>query len=61
MTEMVRCPRCHNVVGQMFPEFFVLRHKGRELIARQVLMVRCEKCGATWQPGAEQAERASAA
>lgn len=59
MSEMVRCPRCGNTVGQMFPEFFVLRHKGRELIARQVLMLRCEKCGTAWRPSAEQAAQAA--
>lgn len=50
MSGMIRCPRCNNILGQVLAGLVVIKHKRREAAVREVVSIRCEKCGATWRP-----------
>lgn len=45
----LRCA-CGNILGEYVAECFIIRHRGREWIGKQLLAVRCEDCGLTWEP-----------
>ena len=45
---VIRCP-CGNILGQRFGTYFCVRHQGREIVAREIVEIRCEDCGRVWQ------------
>lgn len=40
---------CGNILGEWYGTYFCMRHRGRIVIAREVVEVHCEDCGRTWQ------------
>ncbi len=44
--QLVNCP-CGNTVGSRVGDVWIFRHRGRKWLARQVVVIRCEDCGAT--------------
>ena len=46
----IRCPRCKNTIAEYTAGCWVVRRLGREWVGRELISVRCEKCGAVWAP-----------
>lgn len=46
--DVVRCPHCDNVLGQLVAGAWVIRHRGREWVGTGMVSVRCEVCARSW-------------
>lgn len=46
---LIRCPRCTNILGEQRGAFAVIRHRGRTVVGLAGL-ISCEKagCGGVW-------------
>lgn len=50
MSDLIRCPRCGQVLAEKRVDCTVIRHRGREITVQSLVACKCEKCGAVWQP-----------
>lgn len=53
MDALIRCPQCQNVLGKRYGEHIIVKHQGREVIAKEIVSIRCNQCHATWLPEPE--------
>ncbi len=44
----VRCEGCNAVLADRVADCYVVRHRGRELIFRDLIAARCDRCGRAW-------------
>ena len=44
----IRCAHCGHVLGQRHGELVIIRYHRREIVAGQVVSIRCENCRAAW-------------
>ncbi len=47
---IVRCLQCNNILGEILAGYWVIRYRRREWIGREIIAVRCERCGQVWLP-----------
>jgi hypothetical protein len=50
VASLIHCQRCGWTLGERVGAFVIIRHAKREVIAGQVVSIKCEKCGTLWRP-----------
>lgn len=51
--QMIHCLGCGQPLAERFGDCYAVRHKGRRIIAREIVTIQCEGCGRAWKPGEE--------
>lgn len=45
---VARCPQCRHVLGEQVAGVWIVRYRGRVILARDLVSVECERCHAVW-------------
>lgn len=48
-SQFVTCV-CGQVLAERWGDCYAIKLRGRRIIARELVVVQCESCGATWKP-----------
>lgn len=46
----IRCTQCKNIIAAYVAGCYIVTRGGREWIGRELVSIRCERCGAVWDP-----------
>lgn len=46
----VRCSTCRNIIANYVAGCWIISRGGRVWVGREVVSIRCERCGTVWWP-----------